>query len=407
MRLSAGFILSFALLTAWGAGRSAEKSVPLPDFRWVAKAPQLPTPTGEVIHVRTVEELYAAADRVKPGGTICVADGHYRLPRFVDLRTNDITLRSESGQREKVILDGENSVGELVWVSRCSGVTIADLTIQNVRWNGFKINSDIGATKVTIYNCVIHNIWQRGIKGPAVPKECRATDRPSDCRVQYCLFYNDRPKTYADEPADTPQNFDGNYIGGMDIMYPLRWTISDNVFFGIQGRTREARGAVFLWHEAEDCVVERNVIVDCDCGICLGNSHRGPGTELHCLRYLVRNNFVTRCPENGILADYTHDCRILHNTIHDPRSRLRRLIRVVHDNEGLVVANNLLSGPPMRVETISALRVEGNTTCDSTELFLDPAKGNLHLRDDAIKRMGRVPRRSDVPEDIKIGRAHV
>ena len=55
--------------------------------------------------------------------------------------------------------------------------------------------------------------------------------------------------------------------------------------------------------------------------ICLGNSHRGEGTKIHDTGCIVRNNFVTRCPENAILADYTRNCKILHNTVHDPKSR--------------------------------------------------------------------------------------
>ena len=115
-------------------------------------------------------------------------------------------MRSASGRREKVVLDGARSQhGELVGITGCSGVTIADLTIQNIKWNGFKINSDRHTTQVTIHNCIIHNIWQRGVKGPAVRPEDRDTFRPSDCRIQYCLFYNDRPKQFSDDPADTPE----------------------------------------------------------------------------------------------------------------------------------------------------------------------------------------------------------
>src|SRR5262249_43666562 len=146
-----------------------------------------------------------------------------------------------------------------------------------------------------------------------------------------------------------------NYIGGIDVMYAKGWTIRDNRFVGIQGRTRAARGAIFLWHEATDCVVERNVIVDCDSGICLGNSSKPEDVAFHCANMVVRNNFVTRAPENGILADYTRGCKILHNTVHDPANRLGRLIRLVHDNDDLLVANNLLSGPPIRNESPSKI----------------------------------------------------
>jgi len=374
------------LLTLFATGATlAQYPVDPPSHAWFPKAPPLPEPAGQVIRVTNVDELFRAADEVGPDGTILLADGHYKMPRYFDLHTDNVTLRGASGRRENVVLDGaESRHGELVGVTGCSGVTIADLTIQNIKWNGFKINSNRRATRVTIHNCIIHNIWQRGVKGVGVPKEDRQHFRPSDCRIRYCLFYNDRPKQYSDDPADTPENFHGNYIGGIDVMYPKGWTISDNVFIGIQGRTREARGAVFLWHDAQECIVERNVFIDNDSGICLGNSHRGAETQIHCTRCTVRNNFITRCPEQGILADYTRDCQILHNTIHDPDSRLKRLIRLVHDNDGLQVANNLLSGPPMRVQTTSRVHFQDNLTGDRTADFVDPASGNLHLR-------GRVP----------------
>lgn len=348
---------------------------------WFPKAPPLPKPEGQVIRVSTVEGLYRAADEVKPGGTILVADGRYLMPRYLEIHTDGVTMRSESGRRERVILDGKDSRHvELVGITGCAGVTIADLTIQNIRANGFKINSDRFATRVTIRNCVIHNIWERGVKGPAVRAEDRTRFRPSDCRIEFCLFYNDHPKRFEDDPADTPTTFDGNYVGGVDAMYARRWTICDNVFVGIQGRTRAARGAVFLWQEAEDCVVERNVIIDCDAGVCLGNSFKPADVPVHATRCVVRNNFVTRCPEQGILADYTRDCRIVHNTVHDPDSRLRRLVRLVHGNDGLVVGNNLLSGPAMSVETTSQVRMIGNVTRNATDAFVDAAAGDLHLK---------------------------
>jgi hypothetical protein len=354
-----------------------------PHQPWFPEAPPLPAPAGEVTRVSTVEGLFQAAAQVKPGGTIMLADGHYMLPRYFELRTDDVTLRGESGDRNEVVLDGAQSRhGELVGITACAGVTVADLTIQNIKWNGFKINSDSGVQRVTIYNCVIHNIWQRGIKGVAVPEARREQLRPRDCRVQYCLFYNDRPKRFSDDPADTPDTFNGDYIGGMDIMYATNWTISDNVFISIQGRTRQARGAIFLWHDSRDCVVERNITIDCDSGICLGNSHRPAGTTVHCSRCVVRNNFVTRAPENGILADYTRDCAIVHNTVHDPENRLERLIRLVHDNDGLLVAHNLLSGPPMRQDQVSGqMRIFGNVTRNATDVLVDALAGDLHLAD--------------------------
>jgi len=298
-----------------------------------------------------------------------------------------------------VILDG-GGIGELLAITACSGVTIADLTVQNVRWNGIKLNSETNVQKVTIYNCVLHNIWQRAVKGVIVPEKDRERIRPKGCRVQYCLFSNDRAKQYSDDPADTAENFGGNYIGGIDVMYVKDWVIRDNVFVGIQGRTRSARGAIFIWHDSQDCLIERNVVIDCDSGICLGNSHKPADVTVHCSRFLVRNNFVTRAPENGILADYTRDCKIVHNTVHDPQNRLGRLIRLVHGNDGLLVANNLLSGPPLRNESESRIELRNNLVKDLTAAFVSAAEGNLRLAARVAEVMDRAAPLPEVKEDI-------
>lgn len=381
---------------------SNTKSLNPPYKAWFPKAQLLPPPQDEVIRVANVEDLFEAVEHAKPGSTILIAEGFYSMPRYLDIHTDNLTLRGESGCRERVILDGTKSQhGELVGITRCSGVNIADLTIQNIKWNGFKINSNTNVQMVTIYNCIIHNIWQRGVKGVIVPKEDRENTRPNNCRVQYCLFYNDRAKRFSDDPADTPENFNGDYIGGIDAMYAKNWVISDNVFIGIQGRNRSARGAVFLWHDSQDCIIERNIIIDCDTGIAMGNSYRGSETTTHCSRFIVRNNFITRSPESGIVADYTRDCRIVHNTIHDPHNRLKRLIRLVHDNEGLFVANNLLSGPRIRNESPSQITFKQNLEVElMTAFFLDPNSGDLHLKERIPEVIGKGVTLADVTEDI-------
>ena len=366
---------------------------------WFPKAPVLPPAPSDSVRVSTVEELVEAIERAEPGGTILVADGHYLMPRYIEIRADRVTLRGASGHRERVILDGARSMhGELLGVRGCADVTIADLTIQNIRYNGFKINSETDVQRLTIRNCIVHNIWQRGVKGVKVPEGNRATVRPKGCRVQYCLFYNDRPKRLSDDPADIAQ---GNYIAGIDVMYAKDWIISDNVFVGIQGRTFEGRGAIFLWFDSQNCVIERNIIIDCDIGLQLGNSHRADNVQYHCVGCVARNNFITRAPEAGIVTVHTKDCRVLHNTIHDPQSRMNRLIRTVFTNDGLMVANNLLSGPGMSNESDSEIQFLGNLLQDTSPAFADPAHGDLHLTR-AVPGVadGGVALRTPLTEDI-------
>ncbi|MFH1715836.1 MAG: right-handed parallel beta-helix repeat-containing protein [Planctomycetota bacterium] len=369
-----------------------------PEQAWFPKAPVLRRADGPAVEVSDVQELIRAIEQAEPGQTILLADGHYMMPRYVQIAADNVTLRGASGRREWVIIDGAKSRhGELLGITACSGVTIADLTIQNIRFNGFKINSQTNVQRLTIYNCIIHNIWQRGVKGVKVPEENRQAVRPKQCRIQYCLFYNDRPKRLSDDEGDIA---DGNYVAGIDVMYAKDWVISDNVFVGIQGRTYEGRGAVFMWHDSEDCLIERNIIIDCDVGLQLGNPHRAEGTQYHCVRFIARNNFITRAPEAGIVIVYTKDCKILNNTIHDPQSRLQRLIRTVFTNDGLLIANNLISGPGIRNESDSVVELSNNLIKDLTNAFVEPERGNLHLTHAATEAIDRGIALEEVSDDI-------
>jgi parallel beta helix pectate lyase-like protein len=368
---------------------------------WFPKAPPLPKPKGQVIRVTNPKELLQAAEDVKPGGTILLADGLYQMPKWLTIKTDNVTMRSESGKRERVVLDGSKvKRGELVIVSRCTGVTIADLTIQNVRWNGFKIDSHRNTHNVTIYNCIIHNIWQRGVKGVGVPPKDGVRQYIRNCRIQYCLFYNDRAKRKSDDPEKPYRGFRINYIAGIDVMCAKGWVISDNVFVGIRGK-EWGRGAIFMWIDSRDCIIERNIIIDCDAGISLGNPHARDRVPRHATGCIVRNNFVTRGPEAGIKAIHTQDCKILNNTVHEPKSRQKRLLWLIFDNDGLVVKNNLLSGPGgVRNTAKGKIILKNNLSLDATEFFVDPKNGNLHLKKPLPAAVDKAEPLPDVTNDV-------
>lgn len=363
-------------------------------------APPLPQPTGTMHRVSDTASLVAAAGAAKPGDTILLVDGLYPLERTVDFRTDRLTIRSASGNRDKVVLDGAGVLGEGLRVNGCSGVTIADLTVQNIRWNGIKIDSDSGVQQFRLYNCVLRNIWQRAVKGVIVPAQERERLRPRGCVIERCFFVNDRPKRFEDDPTDTASTFGGDYIAGIDVMFPVGWLIRDNEFRGIHGRTGQGRGAVFLWHDVRDCIVERNVVVDCDSGINLGNASRDPTAPVHATDCIVRNNFITHAPEGGLFAAYTQNCRILHNTVFDAESRLWRGVRVIGATMGLLIANNLLAGVRVQIEMSGGVTQRGNREGASTNLFVNPAAGDLHLVGSAAGVTDAADREADVTEDV-------
>ena len=62
------------------AAPAGEGAVQSPSHPWFPKAPPLPPPTGEVVRVATVEDLFAAVERAKPG----VTDSAERLAQVPD-----------------------------------------------------------------------------------------------------------------------------------------------------------------------------------------------------------------------------------------------------------------------------------------------------------------------------------
>jgi hypothetical protein len=132
----------------------------------------------------------------------------------------------------------------------------------------------------------------------------------------------------------------------------------------------------------------------------LGNPHRDSETVYHCVRCIARNNFITRAPEAGIVTVYTKDCKVLSNTIHDPQSRMGRLIRTVFTNDGLLIASNLMSGPKMSHESESKVTFLNNLVKDFTNAFADPGRGDLHLAIAGAEAVDRGVPQAEVAEDI-------
>ena len=409
VRLCACLVCLLAASVSMGAVPASLLNQP-----WFPKAPPLPKPTGDVIRVSTVTDLFAAVRTVKPGGTILVADGTYRMPGPLMVHTSDITLRGESGDPWKVRFDFHGG-NKGVAFTRCTDVTLAHVMVENVRQNGIKINSNLDVHRIRITNCVGHNVWQRHVKGVAAPMKDGVTQHVLDCRVEYCLFYNDRPKRRGDDPyEDGHTHFGFNYLGGMDIMGAKGWVVRKNVFINIHGKTGGARGAIFMWNDTTDCLIEGNIMINCDRGICLGNGHRAkdatgkPILPIHDTRMIVRNNFILGDQgfDVGILCEFTQDCRILNNTVHDLRNRSRRAIRIVQDNDGLVVMNNIVSGKKILIEKhTGTITVEHNLEQFVPDYFVDPTNGNLRLTGKAVAAIDKAVKRKEVPTDID-GAAH-
>ncbi|MBN1809486.1 MAG: right-handed parallel beta-helix repeat-containing protein [Planctomycetes bacterium] len=362
--MSAGGIPAIVLGALLAAACASLAALDTSEIEKVArKAPPLGPPHGHIVNVNRVEQLYSAVNS-SPGTTVLIADGHYYLPTFVRLQKNGITIRGASGDPSKVILDGSRcSEKELIWFEGGDDCMVADITLQNAPVHGFTIKGESDTQRTVIYNCRIRNVWERSIKGTA-PKDNPEATRPAGGRIQYCVFIVDHRKTVNDYAG-------GDYIAGIDMMWLKDWVISDNVFVGIQGKNGVGRGAIFIWNNSEDVIAERNLIVDCDRGICFGNPSGG---SLHMTRGIIRNNYIVAGGNTAIEVCRTKDTIVCNNTVYNAGKGYS-----VHFFQGAAggrFINNLIQG---RLVVDGGVENRNNVNAGLRNMVVNAIVGDLHL----------------------------
>jgi hypothetical protein len=320
---------------------------------------------GETVTVRTADELRNAIRLANDGGgqvTILIENGVYRIASttsFPYITANDVVIRSASGKRDSVILEGggmrdtapDTENGMLIAGDR---VTVADITIRNVGNHAIQLSGH----DVLVHNVRIQNTFEQMIKG--------ATARNSIERgvVQCCLL---------EYTAGIGPQY---YIGGLDIHKGRDWTVRDNVLRGIRSPSASvAEHAVHFWNSSENNTVERNIIINCDRGIGfgLGNSSNTGG--------MIRNNMIYNdgsgaFTDVGIGLESSPGTRVYNNTVATSyRNAIEYRFSSTRDVE---IINNLCNRAIASRDGGSAM-VLSNITDATWDFFVDAASGNLRL----------------------------
>jgi hypothetical protein len=348
--------------------------------------PPLPDPVNTV-QVSTAQELASAINNAEAGQTILLEDGTYDVGDYEPLRmrSNSVSLRGMSGAPTLAVLRGRgfgsSSRGEEMITLEASDITIADLTISEVRGNGLKIQTG-GNDNLLVHNVHFIDICERSIKGPFVDYSYNGT-------VRYCLFEQKTPIT----EAIPNLQFDGDYIAGMDMMTIDGWHIHDNTFKNIRGMNGGARGAIFIWVSSRNVITERNTFIGCDRSIAYGNPFQNSdppyNAVFHVQNGIIRNNFIVRGSGIGMEICWSEGIKIYHNTMYSTDPTYSRTVFLYENFEGNEIKNNIIFGR-FNINSGSSPDTSNNIWMsnsgdENTDWFVNPADADLHLTDQAAE----------------------
>jgi hypothetical protein len=372
----------------------------------------LPPPSGTIVNVSTVSQLENAVNSATSGTTIRIADGTYNLNGvYLRIDVPNVTLRSASGNREAVILDGNYQTTEIIQIA-ASNVTIADLTLREAYDHPIHVmSSDAAHTLNTlIYNVHIIDPGEQAIKiNPATAG-----------------YYTDNGTIACSHieltDAGRPSIRNNCYTGGIDAHQSRNWIIRDNLIEGFWCSNGLAEHGIHLWRGCRDTLVEHNILRNNARGIGFGLVTDGSGRTypdnpcpaatgyVDDFGGVIRNNFVYANSASLFSSEYGFDCgicawnscnaRILHNTVYstDPAHTFSS-IEWRFSNTTASLINNLVNGQ-MRERDGAHGTLSNNLTTAQASWFINASTGDLHLQSTATSAIDKVTAPAEVGDDV-------
>jgi hypothetical protein len=328
------------------------------------------------------DDWKGAIENAAPDTEVLLQDGEYRLggTYSVDI-ADDITVRGQSGDRERVIIRGQGygpNAEALMIVGRND--TIADLSVTQVRDHAISIKGELGAQAPNIYNVHLYDTGTQHIK---LTPDGVANGLVACSSIGY-----------------SPGAVRGDYIDGIDLHGAHDWVIRDNYFYNIVGEmngcevdisctTYVSGPAILVWNHSQGTIIERNVLVGNYRNIALGldRGHEGG---------IIRNNYIYRAGDGdaGIELRTANDTLVAHNTV---RVGGYRGAIEVSNGTGVRLVNNLISAPVWD-RGGAQFTEQGDITDANDADFVSP--DDYHLRPGG-RCVGAGVAVDGVPEDIE------
>jgi hypothetical protein len=321
---------------------------------------------AETVTISTIGQLITAIRNSQPGDIIELADGVYQLSSTDGIVIRDksgLTIRSQSGNRDMVILQGyginSNLVSFVFKLYRSTHITLQDLTMKNVYWHHVQINE--GSSYFTLRNLVMVDAGEAPVKVTSPGGNGPFSDYGL---IENCwLGFTDRGTR--------------NVVEGIDIIASVGTVIRNCEFYRVrtgEGPTNVGWG-VFAKCNAQDTIIENNYFEDNDIAISFGNG----GCPSAYARYgdityqhrggIIRNNVVNRTKDVAVYINSATNFKVHNNRLWSTYKSGRSSIDVRFNSHGDILNNICREG--YRLRDGGKANLSGNIWNADSSLFKD------------------------------------
>ncbi len=344
--------------------------------------PALPPPSGATVTVSTEAQLRNQAQNAAAGTTILIRPGTYYLTDIIHIVNDGITLRSSTGDRADVILDGGGMLATgryHVILIEADDATIADLTIRNGDEHGVSVN---GSDRPKLYNLHIFDTGYQLVK--VNPIGDGSDDGLLACsRLEYTTT----------APTD--------YTNGISAHDAHNWVVRDNQWYNIRTPNNVSAPTILFWSGSSGTIVERNLLVDNFQGIAFGNASHGAGDHSG---GIVRNNFIYASKPHDSVIEMVHATGwlVANNTalLLDPYGGITWGMEARFSDTSGTFANNLTNMTIWRNRDGANGSISHNLTNAQSSWFVQPSAANLHLKPTASAAIDAATSLAPVTADI-------
>ena len=355
--------------------------------------------SAQTIELSPDDNIRSEIYNAPAGAEILLGDGIYKTEGIIQVHRKGITVRSKSGNRNAVILDGNergtplsrsNFISEIFQIS-ASDITIADMTIRYASCHSIHAMgaSDHTIKNLTLKNLHIYDCGEQLIKINSNGNQSNTFWVDSGL-VENCLI------EFIDNSvmSDMGTYF---YTGGIDVHGGKDWVIRNNTFKNIWREDKSMEHAIHFWSRSRNNLIENNTFVNCWRAVGLGmktsqdglvrsyGDNAGESPYFDHIDGMVRNNVIyndeSHRLETGVELMNVSNIEVYHNTIVSIAEPFN-CMEYRWPNTTAILKNNLCTHRIMERDGARA-QSAANITNASVSFFVNSAELDFHLKSSA------------------------